>query len=68
MVIVLNILIGLSLLSVLVILGLGFYSLNRGGAFAEKWSNRLMRYRIAAQATAACLVLLGLVLKATHQI
>jgi hypothetical protein len=43
---------------VAIILGFGFYALNRGGEFGAKWSNRLMRYRIMAQAVAVILLLL----------
>lgn len=43
---------------VLVVLGLGLYAMNRGGDFGAKWSNRLMRYRVLAQAVALILLLL----------
>ena len=62
---VLNILIGVMLVAVVAILLLGFYALQRGGEFGQKWSNRLMRYRVAAQAIAVILMLIGfLILKA----
>ena len=61
-----DVLVLLALLTVVVILGLGFYSLHRGGEFGAKWSNRLMRYRIAAQATAFVLVLIDIAIKAKH--
>ena len=31
------------------VLFLGIFSMTRGGAFNDKWGNRLMRYRILAQ-------------------
>ena len=55
-------LIPIALLATAVILGVGMYSLGRGGAFAAKNSNKLMRLRVAAQAIAIGLMLLFLVL------
>lgn len=43
---------------VAIILGFGLFALNKGGEFGAKWSNRLMRYRIMAQAAAVILLLL----------
>lgn len=51
------ILIPLGLAAVATVLGLGFYSLFRGGAFGQAWSNRLMRLRVALQF--ATILLLG---------
>jgi hypothetical protein len=64
---VLNILIVAALVSVLVILLLGFYALQRGGEFGRKWSNRLMRYRVAAQAVTVILILIGVWLIKAHR-
>jgi hypothetical protein len=61
-----DILVILALVAVVVILGLGFYSLQRGGEFALKWSNRLMRYRIMAQVVAFGLVLIDVAVKTKH--
>ncbi len=43
-----------------VILGLGIFSLAKGGAFARKNSNKLMRYRVMAQGVAIALMMLFL--------
>jgi hypothetical protein len=37
-------------------LGIGIYSLFRGGAFGHAWSNKLMRLRILCQAIAIVIV------------
>ena len=50
------ILLAILLASVAAALGLGVYSLFRGGEFSLKWSNKLMRLRVALQ-FAAILVL-----------
>jgi hypothetical protein len=61
--VVLLILLGVALLAVIGILGAGFYALFRGGEFGRRWSNKLMQYRILAQAVAiallACIVWLA---------
>ena len=44
---------------VLAILALGIGSFAKGGEFTRKHSNRLMRYRIAAQFVAVILILLA---------
>ena len=49
---VLYILLGITLAAVAATLGLGVYSLFRGGEFGRTWSNRLMRLRVALQFTA----------------
>jgi hypothetical protein len=54
-----DILILIALLAVVIILGLGFYSLHRGGEFSRKYSNLLMRLRIGSQAVAVVLILLA---------
>ena len=51
------VLIPIGLISVATVLGLGFYSLFRGGAFSQAWSNKLMRLRVALQF--ATILLLG---------
>lgn len=43
-----------------IILGVGIYSLARGGAFARENSNKLMRMRVAAQAVTIALMMLFL--------
>lgn len=51
-------LIPLAILATTVFLGLGIYSLARGGEFSAKNSNKLMRYRVAAQAVAVALLVI----------
>ena len=45
----LHILLAIALASVAGALGLGVYSLFRGGEFSLKWSNKLMRLRVGLQ-------------------
>ena len=52
-----DILIPLSLFAVVITLGLGIYSLYRGGDFARSHSNKLMRLRIVMQAAAIVVLL-----------
>jgi uncharacterized membrane protein len=63
---VFNILIALAVLAVSVTLGFGLYSLYRGGDYARSNSNKLMRLRVALQATAVVLLVAGLWWKSTH--
>lgn len=55
-------LIPLAILATLGFLVVGIYSLARGGEFAQKNSNKLMRYRVTAQAVAVALLVLMAVL------
>lgn len=48
----------LVMLAVMVVLMLGLGSFGKGGSFARKHSNKMMRYRIIAQAVAIGLILL----------
>jgi hypothetical protein len=61
---VIDVLIVLALLTVVATLGMGLYSLHRGGEFALKYSNKFMRYRVMAQAVAIVLLVIGLMIKA----
>lgn len=63
---VLNILILLAIAAVAVTLGFGIYSLYRGGDFARSHSNKLMRLRVALQALAIVLLVIGMWWKSTH--
>lgn len=63
---VLNILILLAIAAVAVTLGFGIYSLYRGGDFARSHSNRLMRLRVALQALAIVLLVIGMWWKSTQ--
>jgi drug/metabolite transporter (DMT)-like permease len=62
---VLHILLAVVLLAVVATLGMGFYSLFRGGEFGRTWSNRLMRLRVALQFTA--ILVLGAAFWLTQQ-
>ena len=62
----LQILIPLVILGVVVVLGLGFYALHRGGEFGRTWSNRLMRMRIGLQALAVVLLVIFVIMRAGH--
>ena len=46
----------------LIVLGLGIYSLAKGGTFAKQHSNKLMRLRVLAQGVTIALMLLFLFL------
>jgi hypothetical protein len=59
------ILIPLALAAVALTLGLGIFSLFRGGAFGARWSNRLMRLRVGLQFI-AILVLVAAAVWRTH--
>ncbi|CAN5254854.1 hypothetical protein BH09PSE2_BH09PSE2_26020 [soil metagenome] len=61
-----DVMIALSLLAVVVILGLGIFSVARGGDFNAKWGNRFMRWRVTGQAVAIGVLMLGFWWKATH--
>ena len=50
-------------LAVLIILMVGIGGFARGGAFNRKHANRIMRYRICAQAVAVALILLFVYLR-----
>lgn len=53
----------LAALAVLAILAVGIGGFARGGEFNRRHANRLMRWRIAAQAVAVALVLLYVLLR-----
>jgi hypothetical protein len=57
---VFDILILLAILAVAVTLGFGIYSLFRGGDYARSNSNKLMRMRVALQALAIVLLMVGM--------
>jgi len=52
-----NIIVLIAVLVVAAILGVGLYSLFRGGDFARSNSNKLMRLRIVAQLAAIIIIL-----------
>ena len=53
----------LALLTVVVVLGAGFFTLYKGGEFAQKNSNKLMRYRVLAQGVAIVILLVWAAVK-----
>jgi len=55
-------LIPIGLAATAIILGVGIFSLAKGGAFAKENSNKLMRLRVAAQAVTIGLMMLFLFL------
>ena len=55
-----------SVLVVLVILMIGIGGFARGGEFNRKHANRIMRYRIAAQAVAVLIILAFVFLRQTE--
>ena len=55
-------LIPIGLAATLIILGVGIYSLAKGGTFAKENSNKLMRLRVLAQGVTIGLMLLFLFL------
>ncbi|OYX56085.1 MAG: hypothetical protein B7Y86_11620 [Brevundimonas subvibrioides] len=63
---VFDILVLIAIGAVAVTLGFGIYSLYRGGDYARSNSNKLMRLRVALQATAIVLLMTGLWWKSTH--
>jgi hypothetical protein len=54
------ILVPLALAAVAITLGVGIYSMFRGGDFSLKWSNKLMRLRVALQAVAILIIVLAI--------
>ncbi|WP_411817052.1 twin transmembrane helix small protein [Hyphococcus sp. DH-69] len=53
-------LIPIALAATAIILGVGIFSLAKGGTFSKQHSNKLMRMRVAAQAIAIALMMLFL--------
>ena len=55
-----DLLIVAAIVAVTITLGLGLYSLFRGGAYARTHSNRLMRLRVIVQFVAVIVLMAGL--------
>ncbi len=53
-------LIPLALIATAIVLGVGIYSLAKGGTFAKENSNKLMRMRVVAQGITIALMMLFL--------
>ena len=62
----LDIVIYIALAAVAITLAFGIYSLYRGGDFSRSYSNKLMRLRVALQALAVVLLVIGMWWKTTH--
>ncbi|MGH7018189.1 MAG: twin transmembrane helix small protein [Caulobacteraceae bacterium] len=60
------ILIPAALAAVALTLGVGVYSLFRGGEFALKWSNKLMRLRVLLQFCAILILVAAAVILRPH--
>lgn len=56
----------IALLAVLITLFVGVYSMMRGGEFARKHSNKLMRLRVALQFVAVIIIAAAFFLRARH--
>ena len=52
----------IALLAVLGVLGMGVFTMLKGGEFNRKYGNKLMRLRVVLQFTAIMLILLALLL------
>lgn len=63
---VFDVLIVIAVLAVAVTLGLGFYSLYRGGDFAKKYSNKLMRLRVLLQFVAILILVAAFIWNRQH--
>ena len=61
-----KIIVGIAVLSVVVVLCLGLYTLWIGGSAAKTWSNKLMRIRVLAQAIAVVIIMVVLYFSQQH--
>jgi len=61
---ILNIVIVLALAATVLVLGVGLFSMAKGGAFDARHANRLMRLRVLAQGIAVVLVAVAMLLLA----
>jgi ABC-type spermidine/putrescine transport system permease subunit II len=59
MTVFLNIALAFAVLGVVVALGVGIFSLVRGGQFGRNWSNKMMRLRVVFQAIAIAIILVA---------
>lgn len=58
-----DIMIAIAVAAVVITLGMGLYTLYRGGDYARQRANKFMRWRVALQAVAIVLILVGLFIK-----
>lgn len=63
---VIDIMIVVAIAAVVIALGLGLYTLYRGGEGARLRAGALMRWRVGLQAVAIGLILVGLAIKKAH--
>jgi hypothetical protein len=54
------------LAAVAITLGVGIYSLIRGGQFARSYSNKLMRLRVLLQFIAVCVLVAAFIWRGSH--
>jgi hypothetical protein len=52
-----KVIVAIAIIVVAVILGLGLFTLYKGGETSRTWSNRLMRYRVLAQFIAILIIM-----------
>jgi hypothetical protein len=58
-----DILVPIALAAVATTLGVGIYSMFRGGEFSLKWGNKLMRLRVALQAVAILIIVTAIIMR-----
>ncbi len=63
---IINILIVVAMTGVVVSLGLGLFSVVKGGEYSLKNSNKFMRWRVWTQAAAVLFLTIGFIYKASH--
>jgi hypothetical protein len=61
-----GVVVGIAITAVVLILAAGLSTLWVGGDTARKWSNRLMRYRVIAQAVAVAIIMTVLYFSSQH--
>ena len=58
-----GVIIGLALAAVLAALGLGIFSMTRGGEFSARYGNKLMQARVITQSVAFALLALAFLMR-----
>jgi ABC-type arginine transport system permease subunit len=61
-----GVVVGIAITAVVLILAAGLSTLWVGGETSRKWSNRLMRYRVIAQAVAVLIIMIVLYFSSQH--
>jgi hypothetical protein len=61
-----GVVVGIAITAVVLILAAGLSTLWVGGETSRKWSNRLMRYRVIAQAIAVAIIMTVLYFSSQH--